>query len=299
MELQKFVLLIKKEREDFIMYKKYLETARVNYERARGLEGYAKTVLSKDVMKCKDIAGKIGENPRLKNQEERKQQAKHLIALAFMQKIGAIKEERRNSFKEVIKAAEEAKNSMPKATPEQLAEYKEKVNDLKTELLFANDYGQKESIIKEFIKEVDNPDFATELRREFGVITRDAMNSVSGADKAKVNLVFKKYYEDLKDGINFYPEDIRKTIELARNAEGPLAEDILFNKVYTESFVPKLLNKEQLAFIENPDEYFEKQYPELMTVNVTQKIDQTIEENILQPETTETIRAAAVSSLLE
>jgi hypothetical protein len=291
------VSLLKNERGLF-MYKKYLELAKGSFGRVKDLEAYAKQVLYEDIQKVTEVSSKVRRTPNIENREGRIQQAKDMIALAYLQKVGVIKEARRDALNEVIQAAQDAKAKMPKATPEQLAEYKDRVNDLKTELMFTLDHDTKEAVIKEFINQIDNPDLATELRREFGNITRDAMNSVSDVDKSKIQVFFQKYYADLKDGINFYPEDIKETIKLARNAEERLVEDRLYNRVYAENYVSQLINNEQLVYIENTDQYFEQNYPELMETNIGDKLDRTIERDILAPDTKENVRAAAVSSLL-
>lgn len=280
------------------MYKKYLEKAQSKSTQVYDLEQYAKTVLADNIKKYRGVCESIRQKPKLKNREERRQQAKHLISLAYMQTVGAIKDARRDALNEVIKAAEDAKKAMPKATPEQVAKYRDMVNDLKTDLLFTTKFEDKQKVIEKFMDDIDNPELAAELRREFGNISRDAFTSMQGDDHAKVTILFKKYYEQLKDGIDFYPEDVKETIKLARNAAATLEEDRIYNDVYRDTYVSQLLEPEQMAYIENTDEYFQEQYPELMEVNIGQKIDSTIERDILTPDTQETVREAVVSRLV-
>ena len=174
------------------MYKKYLEKAQSKSTQVYDLEQYAKTVLADNIKKYRGVCESIRQKPKLKNREERRQQAKHLISLAYMQTVGAIKDARRDALNEVIKAAEDAKKAMPKATPEQVAKYRDMVNDLKTDLLFTTKFEDKQKVIEKFMDDIDNPELAAELRREFGNISRDAFTSMQG-DTAKVTILFKKY----------------------------------------------------------------------------------------------------------
>lgn len=280
------------------MYKKYLGKAQSKSTQVYDLGQYAKTVLADNIKKYRGVCESIRQNSAINNPIERERQAKYLISLAYMQTVGAIKDARRDALNEIIKAAEDAKKAMPKATPEQLAEYRDMVNDLKTDLLFTTKFEDKQKIVEKFMDDIDNPELAAELRREFGNISRDAFNSIQGDDHAKVTILFKKYYEELKDGINFYPEDVKETIQLARNADATLADDRIYNDVYRDTYVSQLLEPKQMVYIENTEEYFQEQYPKLMEVNISQKIDSTIERDLLTPDTQETVREAIVSRLV-
>ncbi|WP_223592756.1 hypothetical protein [Neobacillus bataviensis] len=180
-------------------------------------------------------------------------------------------------FKKNLTAAKKEAESIvygkiPQVDPDKMERFKNRFNEVKTEILLASSARRKKDILEEFLGNVDEPGLAVVVKNEFDEVIKPILDE-AGTDGMKFRNDLNRAFEDLKVR-SMDPEAI-EAIQIIEYT------DAVMNSRYfspmVEQNVQQVLGRTAHMYMERPDEYFE-QNPEEDTPESPFRSIQEIEE---------------------
>ncbi|MER3121278.1 hypothetical protein ABQG71_08725 [Bacillus altitudinis] len=179
------------------------------------------------------------------------EETQNLLARELMKELGQVKAGIKKAQDKIVRDAE----SIIVGTIEQPSEhdslmFKHKFEQIKAEIGLSPNQTVALRNFKEFVKAIDHPSFAREIRNEFSSLA----NSLGGlgVDKTQLHLILKEVTSKAMT------EDQKRALEIKESVESARNNDLLIKGGVHHSTLSNIIGHHAADFVNSPDEYLDK-----------------------------------------